>query len=178
MTNHAGPRPTLDTDRLTLRALVSSDAERLALLCNDYDVAKMTAVIPHPYALADAQAYLARVQAHDPAREAAFAIDLPGEGLIGVLGFHPGDELGPEVGYWIGQPYWGRGYATESLLAAMAWAQDVWGKRCVTAGHYVDNPTSGVVLIHGGFLYTGQTELKPCVARGEAVLSRRMVWLA
>jgi RimJ/RimL family protein N-acetyltransferase len=64
------------------------------------------------------------------------------------------------------------------LLAAMDWARIDWGRRCIVACHFVDNPASGVVLGRAGFLYTGRVEPRPCRARGEAVPSRWMVWLA
>jgi RimJ/RimL family protein N-acetyltransferase len=167
-----------ETARLGLRPLEAADAPRLAALANDFDVARMTGSMPYPFTLSDAEALVRRGQQADPDTEVMFAIDLPGEGPIGTIGFDPDGALADEVGYWLGQPFWGRGYATEALAAGLAWVRDQWGRRCITARHFADNPASGTVLIKAGFLYTGRTELIGCKSRGHAVLSRWMVWLA
>jgi RimJ/RimL family protein N-acetyltransferase len=171
-------RPALRTARLDLRPPAMADARRLACLANDFDVVRMTGSMPWPYALADAEAFVRHAGQADPADEALFVIDLPGDGPIGTIGLDPDGVLSVEVGYWLGRPYWGRGYATEALGAVLAWARDVWGRRCVTARHFADNPASGAVLIKGGFLYTGRMGPWPCRSRGLDVPTRWMVWLA
>jgi RimJ/RimL family protein N-acetyltransferase len=171
-------RPQLATARLVLRPLAMSDAPGLARLGDDFEVARMLTSCPHPYSLADAQALVRRGLEADPAVEALFAIELPGEGAIGTIGFDPDGVLAREVGYWIGRPYWGRGYVSEALAAGLAWTRDHWNQRCITAWHFADNPASAAVLIRAGFLYTGRTEWRHCVARGEPALCRWMVWLA
>ena len=127
---------------------------------------------------AAAQIVLRAHRAAHPGARPHHRYRLPGEGLIGGLGFHARGGLGPEVGYWLGRPYWGLGLASEALAAAMAWAQGEWDQRCVVAHHFVDNPASGVVLVKAGFLYTGEVAPRPCRARGEDTPSRGMVWLA
>lgn len=174
----ARPRPVLSTERLVLRAPTMADGPRLATLANDYDVVKHTGAMPFPYRLADARAHVRRAEAADPEREAYFAIERPGDGPIGGLGFYATGELGPEVGYWLGKAHWGQGFAGEALAAAMSWARDEWRQRCVVACHQLDNAVSGQMLIRAGFLYTGKVEPKPCRARGESVYCRWMVWLA
>jgi len=171
-------RPELTTARLLLRPLELADAPRLAQLGDDFEVARMLTSCPHPYTLADAEALVRQGRDADPADEVMFAIELPGEGPIGTIGFDPDGVLAHDVGYWIGRPYWGRGYVSEALAASLAWVAGEWGRRCVTARHFVDNPASAAVLLRAGFLYTGRTEWRPCVSRGEAVLNRWMVWLA
>jgi RimJ/RimL family protein N-acetyltransferase len=170
--------PALRTARLDLRPPAMADARRLASLANDFDVVRMTGSMPWPYTLADAEAFVRHAGEVDPTEEALFVIDLPGEGPIGTIGLDPDGVLSDEVGYWLGRPYWGRGYATEALVAVLAWARDAWGRRCVTARHFADNPASGAVLIKAGFLYTGRMGPWPCRSRGLDVPTRWMVWLA
>jgi RimJ/RimL family protein N-acetyltransferase len=169
-------RPAVGTERLILRSPVKDDAAAICELANDLGVAGMTSSMPYPYRPADADAFLgARV---DWAREARFAVEHRQFGFIGVLGF---DEHSPgrmEVGYWLGRPFWGRGYATEALGAALRWAKGEWRKNVVWAGHFAENRASGQVLVKAGFLYTGEVELRDCAARGEPVATRMMVWLA
>ena len=172
-----GP-PVISTPRLRLRAPQAADAPRLAQLANDPGVARMTTRMPHPYGLADAEDFLARCGQKDAARERVFAVEREGEGLIGMLGFHPNAAGRTELGYWLGRPYWGQGLATEAADAALVWASEGWKRRYVLAGHFVDNPASGNVLCKTGFLYTGDVVPLHSVARGEPAPTRMMVWLA
>lgn len=169
--------PVVSTERLILRGPVRNDAAALAHLLNDLNVAGMTSRIPHPYGLADAEAWLDSAMKCDFRDEAAFVIEHRNFGVVGGLGFMPGDR--PELGYWIGRPYWNRGYATEAARGAMKWVKRDWRKPVVVSGHFADNPASGQVLCKAGFLYTGDVEQRPSVARGrDDVPTRMMVWLA
>ncbi|MFN3583573.1 GNAT family N-acetyltransferase [Phenylobacterium sp.] len=170
--------PAIGTDRLILRRPVKADAPAIAELANDLGVAGMLARMPYPYRPADAEAFLSRLGGENPRTEATFAVEHREFGLIGMLGFREDQPRRPEVGYWLGRPFWGRGYATEALKAALAWARQDWRKNVVWAGHFADNRASGQVLVKAGFLYTGDVEPQDCLARGCKVPSRRMVWLA
>jgi RimJ/RimL family protein N-acetyltransferase len=170
--------PRIETRRLVLRAPTSNDAGRIARLANDFDVARMTARLPHPYDRHHAETFLAGAAALDPARAVAFAIELEDEGLIGIMGFHSTGGVGPEIGYWLGHSYWGRGLATEAVLGGLAWAKTAWRRRAAVAGCFIDNPASSRVLEKAGFLHTGEIRTLHCEARGEALAARMMVWLA
>ena len=170
--------PRIETRRLALRAPDFADAGRIAGLANDLDIARMTTRLPHPYLRGDAEAFLARMAALDYAREAVFVIEQEDEGPIGVVGLHRTASFAPEIGYWLGRPYWGRGFATEAASAVLAWAKTAWRQRAVISGHFADNPASGRVLEKAGFLYTGVIEPRHSVARGAPARTRMMVWLA
>ena len=174
--------PVLNTARLRLRAPTAADAPRLAQLAADYEIARMTLRMPHPYAVEEARAFITRCAGEDPRREATFLLEAPREGPVGVLGFFMDEEqeprLGTELGYWIGRPFWGRGYATEAVGAALRWADQDWRRRVVVAGHFADNAASGRVLEKAGFLYTGVVASRFSRARGEAAPIRMMVRLA
>jgi RimJ/RimL family protein N-acetyltransferase len=170
--------PRIETRRLVLRALDAQDAPRLAELAGDWDIVRMTGRMPHPYTLEDAEKFVAIVAAQDPRRDATFVLEHDGDGPIGVMGFFHDSEPYPEIGYWVGKPFWGQGFATEALEAALDWARLGWNKRAVAAGHFADNPASGRVLTKAGFLYTGEVKSKPSLARGEPATTRMMVWLA
>jgi RimJ/RimL family protein N-acetyltransferase len=170
--------PIIETRRLTLRTPRIDDAARIGAFCGDYAIARMTTRMPWPYSREDADGFVARCQAQDRRRDATFVIELEDEGVVGTLGFFTPADGHLEVGYWIGQPYWGRGIATEAARGALAWARNDWRKKLVVAGHFADNPASGQVLINAGFLYTGVVEHKASTARGETVPTRMMVWLA
>ena len=171
-------RPAIGTDRLILRGPTAADAPVMAEFANDPRVAGNVARMPYPYTHDDAAEGLAQIARYDPRREVAFAIEHRGFGFIGMLSFHEREPRRPEVGYWIGRPFWGRGYATEALEGALRWAHGDWRRNVVWAGHFADNPASGQVLCKAGFLYTGDIEHQDCLARGRKVPSRKMVWLA
>ena len=100
-----------------------------------------------------------------------YAVELPGEGLIGAIGAHKRGEDGFEMGYWFGRPYWGQGFATEAATAFVSEANKLGA---LNAGHFVDNPASGRVLSKVGFTYTGETLAMFSLGRGESVGCKRM----
>jgi hypothetical protein len=156
--NQIARTSAFDAVRLRLRPIAPDDASRLGLLGGRK---------------------AARLALTDPAIAAAptFAVELPGDGAVGVIGFSRRGRFGPEVGCWMGRPYRERGYASEALRRVMRWAREEWGVRCVHAGHAASDAASAVVLCRAGFLYTGDVTAAPCRPRlGEAV--RQMVWLA
>ena len=170
--------PVVETRRLILRAPAPQDAPRIAALANDLDIARMTKRMPHPFQMRDADDFVLQVASQDPRRANTFVIDHEDVGPIGVIGLFEGEDRVPETGYWIGREYWGRGFATEALDAALVWASRKWKRRALVAGHFADNPASGRVLEKAGFLYTGEVRQGFSRARGAQTDTRRMVWLA
>ncbi len=152
-------RLTFTTQRLIIRPFCEQDAERVATLAGDKDVARMAVAIPHPYPPEAAEGWI-MLQGHGRRRRSdfPFAVDLPSEGLIGAVGLHcTGAEGSYELGYWIGRPFWGQGYATEAARAAVNWALNDLGATHLVAGHFDDNPASARVLEKLGFQPTGQS---------------------
>jgi RimJ/RimL family protein N-acetyltransferase len=174
--------PVVSTERLILRGPVITDAPAIAALANDLNVSAMCGRVPHPYDVADAEAFITHAQRIDWSREALWVIEHQAFGVVGTLGLEAGapDTLGrPEIGYWLGRAFWNRGYATEAVRGALKWVKRDWRKNVVVAGHFADNPASGQVLCKAGFLYTGDIERRPSRARGrDDVPTRMMVWLA
>ena len=170
--------PVLATERLVLRGPVMSDAEPMARLAGDLNVAGQTCALPHPFTDDDAERAVARAMHLDWDQEAKFAIEHRNFGLVGMLGLRPAPNGRTELGLWIGRPFWNRGYATEAVRSALKWVKRDWRRKLVVAGHFADNPASGQVLCKSGFLYTGDVEPRHSRARGHEVPTRMMVWLA
>jgi RimJ/RimL family protein N-acetyltransferase len=145
--------PVLATGRLVLRAPRAADAKAIASLINDRRIAENTARIPHPYSLADAHGFLARVN-HDPS-EPTLVIALADGTIIGGCGICVLSGGEPELGYWIGVPYWGRGYATEAVRALLDHAFGELGRERLLGRARVSNPASRRVLEKCGFQWTG-----------------------
>lgn len=162
----------IGTPRLKLRALRMSDAQRIAQFCDDPGVGRNLAQTPLPYLPAAAEGWIL-INAARASRgtDFVYAVELPGEGLIGAIGAHARGEDGFEMGYWFGRPYWGQGFATE---AASAFVSEAKNLGALNAGHFVDNPASGRVLSKVGFAYTGETLAMFSLGRGESVGCKRM----
>ncbi len=151
------------TASLLLRPPKLADAGRIALLAGDYDVASMTGTIPHPYNEPMAAKWIASVRAGEEG--VVLAIVLDGQ-AIGCAGYRQLDEFHAELGYWIGKPYWGRGYATEAAAALIEHGFEVDGLAYLTAGHFADNPASARVIEKLGFARV-ETASRDCAARGD-----------
>jgi RimJ/RimL family protein N-acetyltransferase len=143
--------PALETERLVLRAPLSQDAHAIARLANDKRIAVNTTRLPHPYGIKDAEQFIVAANRQDG--EAAFVITLDAK-PIGVCGVDPRED-GPEIGYWLGVSYWGRGYATEAARAVIDHAFGKLGHETLQAGARVSNPASRRVLEKCGFQWIG-----------------------
>jgi RimJ/RimL family protein N-acetyltransferase len=143
--------PVLKTERLVLRALYQCDVPVIALLAGDRRVAENTARIPHPYPADEAEQFVA--QANRQNDSATFAITLDGA-LIGACGIDVRED-GAELGYWLGVPFWGCGYATEAVRAVIDYAFGELGHEVLHSGARVSNPASRRVLEKCGFQWTG-----------------------
>jgi RimJ/RimL family protein N-acetyltransferase len=171
-------RTNIQTQRLRLRTPVAQDAGAIAMLAQDFDVSRMTSRMPHPYLRIDAEAFISRAAQTASFDNQTLVIVLESVGPIGSIGLFLSQTGQPEIGYWIGKPFWGQGLATEALRGLQGWARDLQGRRYLTAGHFADNLASAQVLIKAGFLYTGEVRTLYSQARGTTVPSRMMVWLA
>jgi RimJ/RimL family protein N-acetyltransferase len=144
--------PVLETKRLALRAPRLEDAKTVAVLANDRRIAENTARIPHPYRMADAENLIA---AANNGGEALFLITARDGTVMGACGFVSRDKPAPSLGYWLGAPYWGKGYATEALHALIDYAFGEYDLTALEAGARVTNPASRRVLEKCGFQWTG-----------------------
>ncbi len=151
-TYREGCIPVLETERLVLRAPRLEDAKAVALLANDKRIAENTRRIPHPYARTDADDFISAVNI--PGGEIAFLITKPNDAIIGACGISNQDGM-PDVGYWLGVKYWGRGFATEAVRALIDFAFTELGHDVLQAGARVTNPASRRILEKCGFQWTG-----------------------
>ncbi len=101
---------------IKLRALNSEDIPQLARLANNFKVwENLRDLFPHPYSESDAAFFIDLCSKHDPQQN--FAIEYQGE-LCGVIGLTPQQDVyrkTSEIGYWLGEPFWGKGIATKAV---------------------------------------------------------------
>lgn len=162
--------PLLETERLVLTSVEQGDAVRIAVLCNNWRVSRWLARVPFPYELEDARAFCGLVaQTTRTGSDMVWAIRLQGEkpllGVISVTGMH-GET--PELGFWLGEPFWGQGIMSEAAAAAVA----AFFSRCahpdLYCGAFAGNEASLRIQNRLGFQKTGNG-LRYCLARGEDV---------
>jgi ribosomal-protein-alanine N-acetyltransferase len=151
-------QPNLVTERLLLRPFQPLDAARVRELASDRAIADTTATIPHPYPEGAAEAWIAsHVAGWQAGSEITFAVTVrEGAELVGAVGVSISQpNQSGELGYWIGKPYWGRGFATEAAAAVLDYAFTVVGLNRVQATYLTRNPASGRVMEKLGMAHEG-----------------------
>jgi RimJ/RimL family protein N-acetyltransferase len=145
----------IETERLELRPLRPSDIPELVPLIGVREVAATTLRIPYPYEEKHAREFLAGGQKQGELR---LAITLRSDGrLCGGIGLDPEPEhRRAELGYWIGLPYWGNGFATEAARAVVRYGFAQLNLNRIFAHHFAHNPASGKVLRKIGMTYEGR----------------------
>ena len=158
----------LETARLVLRPPVEADIPHLVALVGPFEVSKNLSRVPHPYTEVDAKNYIAKSAAGwQSGEDLGFSILRKEDGAhVGMCALHPSRNW--EIGYNVGVPYWGRGYATEAAACIVAFGFDERGAQRLAAEWFHDNPASGRVLEKLGFERAGEA-LSNCLARGHKV---------
>jgi ribosomal-protein-alanine N-acetyltransferase len=149
---------TITTDRLFLRRFELSDAQRVSELCNNYNLYKSTLNLPYPYSIECAVSW---IQTHEDNlnnnRSFQFAItDKSTDELYGAIGISNNQtHKNGEFGYWIGEEYWNKGYATEATKAIIEFVFVEQHYHKVYGRHFASNPGSGRVMQKVGMVQEG-----------------------
>ena len=161
------------TPRLLLRPGFPEDAPALAMAIGHRAIVRNLAVVPWPYTLRDAEAYLASPR--DPVLPSLLIFERTGGApdLVGSCGLGRRPSGAVEMGYWIARDHWGRGIATEACTALLDIARTL-GIARLEGSHFLDNPASGRVLEKLGFEPVGIVAPRMSCARGEEVPARLM----
>ncbi|GAB6931119.1 GNAT family N-acetyltransferase [Paenibacillus sp. JCM 10914] len=149
---------TITTERLQLRLFQPADAETVTKLCNNYSIYKGTLTLPYPYTMDCAISWIeTHVHNFNTDKSYEFAVcDRRNGTLYGAIALtnHARYENG-EIAYWIGEEYWGKGYATEASKAMIDFAFQVKNFHKVYARHFASNPASGKVIQKIGMIQEG-----------------------
>lgn len=156
---------TIRTQRLLLRPLRHPDAEPLFALFNNWSVIRYLSSPPWPYTLADAEWFVDAAITHAPELgEEVQAITLDGA-LIGLIGVREREAsalqrgAGPNIGYWVGEPFWGRGFMTETVHAFVQHIFKLNDTDAIYSGAFAENVASLRVQEKAGFVRDGDTTL-------------------
>jgi RimJ/RimL family protein N-acetyltransferase len=171
--------PVLVTERLVLRPPHDDDIPDLAALAANRRIAEMLARMPHPYGVREARAFIEMTR-KQRATGCVYAVTIAETGaFIGSAGLN-GTERGLELGYWIGEPYWGHGYATEAAHALVDLAFRATDIQILHVACRVINDASRRVIHKCGFQYAGQG-MMDSIAAGRTPVERytldRKTWI-
>lgn len=143
--------------RSVLRPPVPADAEPMARYAANRAVSRnLLDRFPYPYGLTDAQEFITTTAERQPPQ--AFGIIVDGH-LVGTIGLEPATDVhrrSMEIGYWLGEPYWGRGIASEAVVAVTEYAFEAFGINRLWAGVFAWNPASARVLEKAGYVLEGR----------------------
>ncbi|KAK3329050.1 acyl-CoA N-acyltransferase [Apodospora peruviana] len=157
--------PIITRPRFIIRPYDLSDAPDFAPLCDNPKISHyMRNTFPSPYTQADAEAWVKVATEREPLRNFAICV-LSSDSrdknpsVCGGIGLIPKTDVEShtmEIGYWLGEPYWGSGIMTETVIAFSWWAfENVEGLERLEAGVFGDNEASVQVLTKAGFKFEG-----------------------
>jgi len=153
-----GEQPVLRTERLILRPFAASDAADVQRLAGEWDIADTTLNIPHPYEDGMAEQWIATHRPRfEEGRLCNFAVTLRASGdLAGAIGLVITRRFDhAELGYWIGKPYWGKGFCTEAARAVIDYGFAHLGLHRIHASYFARNPASGSIMKNLGMKQEG-----------------------
>lgn len=143
----------------TLRPWLLSDAENLAKYANNFNIAKfLTNGFPHPYTIENANSFIEMVSQHHPTQ--IFAIVIDGK-AVGSIGLHPQNDImekNIELGYFLGEPFWGRGIITEAVKKMVAYGFQNFDVVRIYGRPFGTNVASQKVLEKAGFTLEAKIE--------------------
>ncbi len=176
----AAPLPQ-EAVRVRLDVPRADDLADLVFLANNKAVAANLATMPYPFSLQDGRALIAKAGLRH-LNSAIFAIRLKSTGrLIGIARYAKMEAGGPvHVGYWLGEPFWGQGLATEAVHSLVDHAFTYHDIDELQGSCRVTNPASRRVLVKSGFQYRDQAMIRSVGAGGSVPIERytleRAIW--
>ena len=148
-------RAVIKGKRVTLSKLRMSDVDAITMYCKDYAVARWTQNIPHPYKRKDAVEFIRdSVKRWKKKEFYLYAIKLD-KNLVGAIDIRIGKDDTAEIGYWVGKPHWGKGYATEATRLIIREGFKKLKLNKIYATYNPKNPASGRVMQKSGMKYEG-----------------------
>ena len=150
-------QPEIATGRLLLRPFRPADVEDVRLLANNYNVSRTTLNVPYPYETGVARQWIAgHPRLWRLRNSGTWAITLVGPGtLLGSITLSWIIRTRGELGYWIGEPYWGKGYCSEAVRALIEFGFERLEMTRIVAEHLRSNPASGRVMQKAGMRHAG-----------------------
>ena len=150
----------LTLSKSAIRSFRPEDVPSLTKHLGTYSMARNLKLLPHPYTTQDAERWIALATGANP--ESHFALTIDDE-VVGGIGLRLDDperkgvfRHSAELGYWLGEPFWGRGIMTEAVSGFVEWAFPALDLVRIHAGVFARNPASARVLAKAGFECEGR----------------------
>lgn len=158
----------LETRRLVLRAPIRGDVPDIVRLADNPNIHAVLSRLPSPYTRADAIAFVEMFAQRDDERP--YAVTLDGQ-FIGVAGFtYFSSGKPPELGYWLGEPHWGKGYMSEAVKALLDAAFATHKYPLIRARALASNAASLNVLEKAGFKRVGEGTDESGTLKGQPIV--------
>lgn len=153
-------QPELLTPQLKLRPFKIEDSATIESLAGNVKVARMTLNVPHPYRPGMAKDWISNhKEGWNSKSHINYAVTInTSSALIGSISLVKSNETTADLGYWIGEPYWGTGYCTEAARRLIEFSFDALGYKTITARHLSHNAASGRVMLKAGMKYLKQSD--------------------
>jgi [ribosomal protein S5]-alanine N-acetyltransferase len=148
----------LETARLNLRPINANDSGRIEELAEDYDIAKSTLNIPHPYPKGSGVQFIESIlNAEKNNKIVMFAIEeKESQLLIGLININlSAPYKRGELAYWVGKEYWGKGYGTEATRIVLEYGFNDLNLNKIFAASFTTNPGSWRIMEKVGLKYEG-----------------------
>jgi RimJ/RimL family protein N-acetyltransferase len=140
----------------TIRDWQMGDAPSIAKYANNRKIwVNLRDSFPHPYSLQDAESFISRIVEATPITVFALATQLEAIGSIGLMLGKDVHRFTAEMGYWLAEPFWGKGIMTQAVKILTAYAISELKLHRIFAEPYTTNPASARVLEKAGFICEG-----------------------
>ena len=140
-----------------LRPWKASDINSLIKYANNWNIAKnLTNQCPHPYTIQDGKAFIEYATKDEPIH--IFAIEVNQE-AVGGIGIHPQSDIfikNAEIGYWLGEPFWGHGIVSKAIKQIIQFGFSTFDIERIFARPYGTNFASQKILEKNNFLLEGR----------------------
>ena len=161
-----------------VRSWLVSDVDALARHANNRKIwINLRDLFPHPYTERDAQEYIRGVRQRTPETSFAIAVQDQAVGGIGFVLHQDVERVSAEIGYWLGEPYWGHGITTEALAAVTRYAIDTHHLTRVYAVPFAGNTASCRVLEKAGYVLEGRLR-RSCIKNGQVTDQMQYAFVA
>ena len=149
----------INLDKCIIRSLKDDDAYSLARYADNHKIwINLRDAFPHPYTLEDGRSFIKKSLQNIPETNFAISVDDLAVGCIGIGLHRDVERLSAEIGYWLAEPFWGRGIMTNAVNRFTHYAFGTFELHRIFATPYVYNKASIRVLMKSGFTNEGRLQ--------------------